>query len=387
MALHCAWSAGRPDPHRRRRGGRDRQRRRYDAQLVRFARRGRDRLDGDRRDHDVLPDRGAGRVREVPRAAPQQRALRRHRPARRRHDPRCRRREVDELADRAARQGAARRLDVVDASLSDMESMQPTVVWGGRVSLAAGVVSVLLLLGSLTTTARSVDADELAGTSAVTMGLVVVAAIGAFVIGAWMPHAKRSDEAMLLVAALVVLVVAIFALVNILRVLFGVASAVEARGGAAESPAAPVRSQRAESPAVDDGRNASRVQYRRSPRLCQHTACPAQTPSCRRTVSSPRRSGTVTRWHREVPSAPRDVPRVGSRQGRHRLARGAVSISSRPRTKTSATSAATGGCSRSGGGTGGASTIWSPRGSRHAGLIRRRRDALSISDVGSGACS
>ena len=57
---------------------------------------------------------------------------------------------------------------MVDASLSDMESMQPTVVWGGRVSLAAGVVSVLLLLGSLTTTARSVDADELAGTSAVT---------------------------------------------------------------------------------------------------------------------------------------------------------------------------------------------------------------------------
>jgi hypothetical protein len=118
------------------------------------------------------------------------------------------------------------------SSLSDMESMQATVVWGDRVSLVAGVVSVLLLLGLLTTTARSVDADELAGTSSVTMGLVVVAAIGAVVIGARMPHAKRGDEGMLLVAALVVLVVAIVALVNMLRVLFGVASAVEARGGA-----------------------------------------------------------------------------------------------------------------------------------------------------------
>jgi hypothetical protein len=112
-------------------------------------------------------------------------------------------------------------------SLSDIESMQATALWTGRLSLLVGLVSVLILLGSLTTTARSANAHALAGTSSVTMALVVIASFGALAVGAWMPQVKRDDEATLLAAAIVLVVVATIALVNLLRVLFGLATAVE----------------------------------------------------------------------------------------------------------------------------------------------------------------
>jgi hypothetical protein len=112
-------------------------------------------------------------------------------------------------------------------SISDIESMQATAVWTSRLSLVVGLVSVLLLLGSLTTTARSANAHALAGTSSVTMGLVVIAATGAIAIGAWMQHVKHDDEGTLLAFAIVLLIVATAALINLLRVLFGIARAVE----------------------------------------------------------------------------------------------------------------------------------------------------------------
>lgn len=112
-------------------------------------------------------------------------------------------------------------------SMSSLESMEATALWTGRLSLVTGLVSILILLGSLTKTARSTNEHDLAATSSVAMGLVVIAAVGALGVGAWMPHMKRHDEGLLIVFALVLLLVAVGALVNLLRVVFGVARAVE----------------------------------------------------------------------------------------------------------------------------------------------------------------
>jgi hypothetical protein len=112
-------------------------------------------------------------------------------------------------------------------SFSDLESMQATVVWTGRLSLVVGLVSMLILVGSVKMTARSVNAHALATTADVTMALMVIAAFGALAVGVWIPHVKRHDEPMLLAIALALVGVAIAALVNLMRVLFGVARAVE----------------------------------------------------------------------------------------------------------------------------------------------------------------
>jgi hypothetical protein len=112
-------------------------------------------------------------------------------------------------------------------SMSSLESMQATALWTGRLSLVTGLVSILILLGSLTKTARSTNEHDLAATSSVAMGLVVIAAVGALGVGAWMQHMQRHDEGLLVVFALVLLLVAVGALVNLLRVVFGVARAVE----------------------------------------------------------------------------------------------------------------------------------------------------------------
>ncbi|MDB4956201.1 MAG: hypothetical protein JWO36_3770 [Myxococcales bacterium] len=112
-------------------------------------------------------------------------------------------------------------------SISEMESMQSTVAWTGRISIVLGVVSMLILLGSLATTARSVGAPDLARIAGVTIALVVIAAFGAILVGVWMENVKRKDESTLLLLAIVLLVVAVWALTNTLRVVFGVANAVE----------------------------------------------------------------------------------------------------------------------------------------------------------------
>lgn len=125
-------------------------------------------------------------------------------------------------------------------SISDLESMQATAVWTGRLSLILALVSILMLLGSLGTTARAVGAEHLARTASVTTMLAMLATFGALVIGWWMPHVKRRDEGVLILAAIVLLVVAVSALANLLRVVFGVANAVERPNGAEPLPAARV---------------------------------------------------------------------------------------------------------------------------------------------------
>jgi hypothetical protein len=127
-------------------------------------------------------------------------------------------------------------------SISDMESMQATVAWTGRISMVLGIVSMLILLGSLATTARSVGAPDLARLAGVTMALVVIAAFGAILVGVWMMNVKRKDEGTLILLALVLLVIAVIALTNMLRVAFGVANAVERPTIPGADPLPPARS-------------------------------------------------------------------------------------------------------------------------------------------------
>ncbi|HEY4176747.1 MAG TPA: hypothetical protein VGM90_07945 [Kofleriaceae bacterium] len=112
-------------------------------------------------------------------------------------------------------------------SISDMESMQVTILWTGRLSMLLGLVSMLVLLGSLATTARSIGAEDLARRAGVTMALAIIAVFGAILVTTWVQTVRRSDESLLLGTGLILLVVGVSALVNLLRVVFGVANAIE----------------------------------------------------------------------------------------------------------------------------------------------------------------
>lgn len=118
-------------------------------------------------------------------------------------------------------------------SLSEIETLQATMVWGGRLGLLVGVGAGLALVSSLRTTARAVGGGEHLPRANFTMGLLLAAGAGAIVTGLLMESMKRSAAPLLLGLALVLLIVAIALLVNWLKLLFGLANELERQ--AAES--------------------------------------------------------------------------------------------------------------------------------------------------------
>lgn len=114
-------------------------------------------------------------------------------------------------------------------SLSEVESLQATLTWCGRFSLVVGVTAAAVLAGSLGTTARAVEDAVLAGRASRVRAIVLVAGAGALGMMFLVEGMRKSSIGIVMVVAALVLILAIYLLVEWVQLLFGLARAVETR--------------------------------------------------------------------------------------------------------------------------------------------------------------
>jgi hypothetical protein len=112
-------------------------------------------------------------------------------------------------------------------SLSKIEDLQTTIAWAGRASLLLGLGAGFALATSLLRTASAIADAELASQARRVMTLLIVAGVGALFVSFLAASPKRDMVGFLLVAAVALLGVALFLVVDWMRLLFGLASAVE----------------------------------------------------------------------------------------------------------------------------------------------------------------
>lgn len=122
-------------------------------------------------------------------------------------------------------------------SYSRMEGLQTAMTWLGRAALVVGVGGALAAVQSLRATAFGLKDWPLHGLSYRVTVLLVVGGLGGLGLGALLGLASRSTLPAIGLGGLVLLVVGIWMLVDLLRLVFGLARAVER--GPATAPSAP----------------------------------------------------------------------------------------------------------------------------------------------------
>ena len=110
-------------------------------------------------------------------------------------------------------------------SLSRIESLTTFVLWGGRLSLLLGVAALWCVISSVRRTTNWLQSIRLSSRAGRVMGLAIAAGVGAILLS-FLANA-RIGVAGLLLAAGVLLVVALFMLVDWLGLLFSLANELE----------------------------------------------------------------------------------------------------------------------------------------------------------------
>jgi hypothetical protein len=112
-------------------------------------------------------------------------------------------------------------------SISKMESLQETMTWLGRVSLALGVAAAVAIVHSFRIAANALQHTDLVGLAARARLLLLIGGIGGLALGALVPHAKNATLPLLVMGALALLAIAIWMISDLLRLTFGLAAALE----------------------------------------------------------------------------------------------------------------------------------------------------------------